>query len=372
MRLRLGMLCLSVLSVAGFAALSLLRGQERPPAPPPWPVAPTPPIPPRDPPRSVAPAPPARDFSKLTPLQQDMLLSARRGAEWLCRMNTVKGRFIHGLDPALPDVVLEGDSYLRQAGAAFALARAARFLGEDRYTARATQAVLALLDETIVDPKDPQVRYHVTAVAARQSPRRRRPARPGHQRTARPAGRSARVSPSSCATSSAARPGPTARSGLRRSGRRQAGRDVDGINDYPGMALYGLMRSQQHRPAAWKTDVVRKAVAYYRPWWQAHKNLAFVPWQTAACTEAYLLTKESAVRRFRLRDERLAVRPAVRAWIRSMNCWLGGFMGWADGQAGGGAAQSRSAVYAEGLADACRVARQAADVDRYGATRGRW
>ena len=47
-------------------------------------------------------------------------------------------------------------------------------------------------------------------------------------------------------------------------------------------------------PAAWKTDVVRKALAYYRPWWRAHKNTALVPGQTAAYAEAYLLTKEPA------------------------------------------------------------------------------
>src|SRR5205807_8600002 len=28
--------------------------------------------------------------------------------------------------------------------------------------------------------------------------------------------------------------------------------DPDGINYYPGEALYGLMRSQQYRPAPWK------------------------------------------------------------------------------------------------------------------------
>ena len=46
------------------------------------------------------------------------------------------------------------------------------------------------------------------------------------------------------------------------------------------------MRSQRHRPAAWKTEAVRKALAYYRPWWRTHKNMAFVPWQTAAYAEA--------------------------------------------------------------------------------------
>src|SRR5947209_5821322 len=48
---------------------------------------------------------------------------------------------------------------LLHAGAAFTLARAARFTGDERYAARAAQAVLALLDDTAPDPNDAQVRY---------------------------------------------------------------------------------------------------------------------------------------------------------------------------------------------------------------------
>ena len=70
-----------------------------------------------------------------------------RGAEWLFRMNTVKGRFLPGFLPSV-NAVMEGDNYLRQAGAALALARAARQTGNKAYAARATQAVLALLDDT--------------------------------------------------------------------------------------------------------------------------------------------------------------------------------------------------------------------------------
>src|SRR2546423_1582925 len=86
---------------------------------------------------------PARDLSKLSPLQQQMYLSAQRGAEWLYRMNGADGRFAHGVVPALR-TPLEGDHFLRQAGAAVALARAARFTGNEEYTARARQAVLTL------------------------------------------------------------------------------------------------------------------------------------------------------------------------------------------------------------------------------------
>ena len=86
-----------------------------------------------------------------------MYLSALRGADWLRRANGADGRFSFGHVPALK-VPLEGDQFLRQAGAACALAKASRLLGEERYAAVARQAVLALLVETALDQADPQVR----------------------------------------------------------------------------------------------------------------------------------------------------------------------------------------------------------------------
>ena len=52
------------------------------------------------------------------------------------------------------------------------------------------------------------------------------------------------------------------------------------------------MVSQQLRPAPWKLEAVRKAVAFYVPWWRAHKTPALVGGHTAAYAEAYLLTAE--------------------------------------------------------------------------------
>src|SRR5262249_13740426 len=143
---------------------------------------------------------------------------------------------------------------------------------------------------------------------------------------------------------------------------KPAQEDPDGINHYPGQALYGLMRSQQQRPAPWKTDVVRKALAYYRGWWKAHPNMAFVPWQVCAYTEAYLLTKDKAFADavFEMTD-----------WLCGLQyvqldsrhpLWIGGFMTLADGRPAMTGPQVQSASYAEGLADACRVARQLGEV----------
>src|SRR5690348_7661566 len=110
MRKRAVQFLLVLLALTGCLTLSLIRGQDRPAAPPL-----TQPAPLSAPPG--APAAPARDLSRLTPLQRQMLLSAQCGADWLYRMNGVKGRFLYGYLPAL-EAEMEGDQLLRQAGAA--------------------------------------------------------------------------------------------------------------------------------------------------------------------------------------------------------------------------------------------------------------
>ena len=145
----------------------------------------------------------------------------------------------------------------------------------------------------------------------------------------------------------------------------KAADDPDGFNYYPGEALYALMLSQRHHPVAWKTDLVRKAVAFYYPWWRQHKNLAFVPWQTAAYAEAYLATKEQIF---------ADCVNEMNDWVCELQYtqldarhpeWRGGFRNWVDGHKVESAPQIGSAIYAESLVEACRVARQAGDVKHF-------
>src|SRR5262249_4298784 len=127
MRVRmLPLACLLLLGSAGFVWLAWSHAQT---------PAPSSAVVPRPASAPATDAAPSHDLSKLSELHQQMYLSARRGAEWLARMNQVKGRFVHGWRPDL-DVPLEGDHALRQAGAAFALARAARFFHDERQVAR--------------------------------------------------------------------------------------------------------------------------------------------------------------------------------------------------------------------------------------------
>jgi hypothetical protein len=296
-----------------------------------------------------------------------MYLSASRGGDWLARANRSDGRFAYGYLPALK-ANLEGDHYLRQVGAAVALAREACFTGNERHAAIARQAILTLLLDTSVE--DGPIRHTtlpstvvnrlaaagLLVLAINELPS------PGEdllqqseqlcafiRQQQRPDGSLSYIEVQSTATE----------------GSPPIGEDPDGINYYPGEALYGLMRSQQRRPAAWKTTLVRKAVAYYFPWWRSHKNMALVPWHTAAYAEAYLLTKDQAF---------ADAVYALSDWICSLQYvsldprhpfWIGGFMGWVDGKPTPTVPQVSSASYAEGLAEACRVARETGDVTRY-------
>jgi len=152
---------LGLVALAG--ALPLLHAQ--PPAAPPRPLPPsvtggTPAVPTPVRPASgtqveALTAPIAR-FQKLRdfpPETGEAITATKAGANWLFNMHQANGRFLLGLNPALK-AVLPGDNELFQAFAAKALAEAARFTGEERYTARATQAILTLLMLTKPDPAD--------------------------------------------------------------------------------------------------------------------------------------------------------------------------------------------------------------------------
>jgi len=363
-------------------ALSLTYAQERPflPTAPPstQPASPpptviqtggtvTPPVPTAP---IVSPTAPSsskpRDFTNLNDAQKQILFSCKRGAEFLYNMNRNDGRFRYGFVPAL-NRPLEGDHYLRQVGAAFALARAARFTGEQRYDNYATQAVLTLLDETTVDdPKNPQVRYTkppsllvnrlgaagllVAAINELPSPQ-------------------PDVLQQSEELCNFIRKQARADGSLRFSDDGDDGKplaeDPEGKNEYPGEALYALMLSQRHRPAAWKTELVRKAVAFYHPYWLKHKNAVFVPWQTAAYTEAYLATKEKVFADcVNEMNEAICELQYTQTEQRHPE-WRGGFRLAADGRNVDAEPRIDSAMFAESLAEACRVARQAGDVKHY-------
>ncbi|HTU90813.1 MAG TPA: hypothetical protein VMF69_12110 [Gemmataceae bacterium] len=309
----------------------------------------------------------AQDFSKLDdPFTKEMVVSCQRGGEWLWRSNDAKGHFLFVRVPALNSIP-EGDNYLREAGAAFALARAARVLGEDRYAARAAQAILTLLDDTIVDSGEVKCRHTLLpssilnrlgaagllVLAINELPSPQADLLDKSEQLCN------WIRHQACDDGSLRCDDSSDESHLKWQN------DVDSVNEHPGLALYALLRSQKHRPDAWKTELARKALVYYREWWKQHRSMAFVPWQTAAWAEAYVQTKE----------------PAFAEFVYEMNDWLcglqyeqldprrplwnGGFMKWSDSKAIDAAPTIGSAIYAEGLVQARRAARAGSDPARY-------
>src|SRR5262245_24055451 len=356
MRTRLAWLVGLLLAGGGVTAWSVLHGQD-PPASPPE-AKPAPAIP--DAGKSTKPAP---DLAKLTPLQQQMYLSVHAAADWMYRINRPDGRFVHGYLPAV-NLPMAGAHYLRQVAAAFALARAAKFTGQEKYAVRATQAVVTLLLDTQADPADAQARFTrlpqaavnrlaaagLLVLAIHELPSPQDDLLQQSDQLCQYIRKMQRADGSLCTNDSPQD--------------AKAADDAEGVNYYPGEALYGLMRSQQHRPATWKTDLVRKALAYYRPYWQKNKTMAFVPWQTAAYAEAFLATGEQPFADFvnEMNDwlSGLQYGPDPRRTF-----WVGGFMSYADGKAVEAAPQVASASFAESLAEACRVAQKSGDVTRY-------
>jgi hypothetical protein len=302
---------------------------------------------------------PARDLAQWPYFPKTVYFSGQRGAEWLQRANQLDGRFVHGYVPAL-NQPLEGDSALRQAGAAYALATAAKYYRSDESAARARQAVLTLLLDTAVETDNLTVRA-----------------------SALPPGLTSRLAHAAVLVQAIhALPAPAADvldpadqlcNYLRRAQRADGSfavteggpDDADAVNLYSGEAVYALMCSQQQRPAAWKLEAVRKALPYYQARWRGAKNLVTVPRHTAAYTAAFLATKDKAYADFVFEMNDWLCGFQLRQLDPVHPQWVGGFQGCADGKPVAGAPTAASAAYAESLAEACRVAREAGDLQRW-------
>jgi hypothetical protein len=344
---------------ACLTTLSISQGQERPA--PPAAVSQSKPV-------QAAPAAqrPGRDLGKWPFLQKQIFLAAQRGSEWLQRANQRDGRFVPGYVPALR-VTLEGDSYLRQIGAALALARAAGYFSDERAAAIARQAVLTLLEDTGPEgPNSPSVRV-CKLPAGMVNPQGAAAAlvQAIHELPA-PAGDLLDQADQLC-------------NGLRRTQRadgsiscsdserdaKVSAHDIEAMNQYSGEVLHALMLSQQHRPAAWKLEIVRKALPFYQAHWRANKGLVLVPRHTAAYAEAFLQTNDKALADFIFEMNDWLCTFQYQQLDPQHPLWIGGFMNCVDGKPGQAPPQAISAAWAESLVEAARVARRVGDVARW-------
>ncbi|VTR95959.1 Marine sediment metagenome DNA, contig: S01H4_L03532 (Fragment) OS=marine sediment metagenome GN=S01H4_20621 PE=4 SV=1 [Gemmata massiliana] len=305
-----------------------------PPAPPkPFPGAPNGP--------SVAPAAPVATteaplskFAHIETFPQNTQFAVRgslMAAEWLAKMGQPHGRFLHGYLPALRQP-MNGDHDLRQAQATLAMAQTAKFSGDQKHAAIASQAVLAMLASTKVDANDPNCRVPVqmsfvcnrvgfaslVVLAIVELP-----------------------NPSDKLLDDAERLCAFLRTQLRTDGSVQytdnptddpTKLDPAGFNEYPGLALHALAASNRVRPADWKKDAVKKGVTYYHAAFRAKPHPALVATVTPAATELYLQTKatEAATAAFEMNDWLCALQ--ITGNDTRMPQWAGGFRSVADGR----------------------------------------
>jgi hypothetical protein len=311
------------------------------------------------------PALPRRDVSKLPEPAQPIYYSAASAAEWLKRANKPDGSFVYGFQPSLR-VLIDGDNFVSQAGAVLSLARASRYLRDEGGTAKARQAILTLLLQTMPDPQNPRVRYTAAPPGA----------------VNRLAGLGLLVS----AIHELARPQEckdlldqadqlcnylreqqhadgslflSQGKELIKSGSVQ----VDAEN--AGLALQGIIRSNQQRPAAWKLDALRKARMFYAKAWQNDKSFALVVTHAPAYAEAFMQTKDAGYAEtvFAMNDWLVGLQYREE-FDSSRKHWNGGFPRIENGQPQAGAPDISSASAGESLAEACRVAKALGDLPR--------
>jgi hypothetical protein len=301
-----------------------------------------------------------KNDSSLPLLTQQLLPTYHRSAEFLVRMQQANGRFLSGWVTSL-NRPLEGDHFLNQAMATFTLCKIARFMGDEKYTARARQSVLTLLSETATESDKPHIRRTIHAPM-----------------TCNRLAGSSYVLMCICEL-----PDPTpdmiakgeelaefVRSQQKSDGSFQLEEQEateEAIAEFIGPAVYSLALSHRSKPSETKLEVLKKTLAFYRPIFQAKPSLKMVPWFSSA----YALSFE------------LSSQPQFAEAVLEMNDWLckyqydqadalhpdwrGGFQTIENGKLQRITPSIATARYCQSLADACRVLRKLpkADLDRY-------
>jgi hypothetical protein len=297
------------------------------------------------------------------PPTQLAVRSVLLGSAWLTRMNQPQGRFTYGYIPALRQS-MDGDHDLKQALAAVALAQAARFAGDDRQAAVASQAVLTLLAATRVETNDPNCRVPVRtsltcnrvgvaavlALAIYELPGADEKLLAEAERLCNFVRTQLRPDGSVHYTDGAADV-PT-----------QV--DPGGVNEYPGFALHAVSVSNRVRPAAWKAEALKRGLDHYRTYFNAKPHPMLVATLTPAFTELSLQSKspDATAAVFEMNDWLIGLQYLPSDPRHAL--WAGGFRGWANGQPVDTAPGFECGAYLQSLSCAYHRCRLTADLTR--------
>lgn len=345
--------------------------QQPPPGDPVPPAAPRPLPSGVTPASAIAPKRAETPLSAFSPIEafpqttQQTLRAALHGSAWMTRMSQPQGRFTFGYLPAVRQT-LDGDHDLKQAHAALALAQSAKFTGDDRQAATASQAILALFAATKIDPADPNCRVPVKPSAACN--------RVGFAAVLALAVHEL-PAPDDRLVAEAEKLCEFLRKQLRDDGsvhftdnpaEKSAQVDPAGVNEYPGFALHAIALSHRLRPAAWKPDAVKKGCDHYRAAFKANPHPMLAATLTPALAESYLQTKngDAAAAVFEMNDFLAGLQYPPGDGKNPL--WAGGFRAWADGKPADAMPGCEAGAYLQGLACACQLTRLVPDLQRFG------
>ena len=353
--LTIGLLVLASVAAVGF-------GQPPPPVTPAGGVAPVP-----APPTAPAETPLSKfePLAAFPPATQHAVRSVLLGSGWLTRMSQAQGRFLYGYCPALRQP-MDGDHDVKQAVAALAVARAAKFAGDDRQAAVASQAVLALLAVTKIDPADPTCRVPVASSAACN--------RVGFAALLALAVYDLPAADDKL-VAEAERLCGFLRKQLRPDGSVHYADDpaadptkLDpaGVNEYPGYALQALAASHRARPAEWKAAALAAALEHYRGWFKANPHPLLAATLTPAFADFALQSRsaDAPAAVFEMNDWLAALQYGATGAKHPL--WAGGFKGWAGGRAVEAEPGFECGAYLQSLSCAYLLSRQGTDLARAG------
>jgi hypothetical protein len=286
-------------------------------------------------------------------------------AEWLHRRHQAHGRFLYGFNPALREP-LSGDDDIVQARAAWALAAAACFCGEEKYAVAAAQTVLTLLTAAPPDPRDPQVRVPrapsevcnrvglaaalILAIHALPNPEPR--LQEESERLWRFLHRHMRSDGSIHYIDDPAG--------------QPLQQDPEGLYHYPGWALWAMAQSHRRLPTADKQEAVRRGLPHYHAvsTQRGHPLLAATLLVAAAEWAAQTRDKHTVAIVYQAAD--LLCQAQIPVTDPRMPQWAGGFRHYQHGQlrdTPSGAPET--GIYVMALAAACETARMMGDLSRF-------